>query len=101
MGTIDRRSPHSSAPGKEGGKNNCGRCDSLSDAATCKTNRRRSCILRSLDHVENDSRLLFEQIVKMDLEGMVCKSKSSPYRATEKPSPYWMKIKNRQYSQPE
>ena len=26
--------------------------------------------------------------MKMDLEGMVCKRKSSPYRATEKPSPY-------------
>src|SRR5437879_550026 len=52
-----------------------------------------------LDHVENDGRLLFEQIVKMDLEGMVCKRKSSPYRATEKPSPYWVKVKNRRYSQ--
>jgi ATP-dependent DNA ligase len=39
-----------------------------------------------LDHVENDGRLLFEQIVKMDLERMVCKRKSSPYRATEKPT---------------
>ena len=29
-----------------------------------------------LDHIENDGRLLFEQIVKMDLEGMVCKRKS-------------------------
>ena len=44
-------------------------------------------------------RLLFEQIVKMDLEGMVCKRKSSPYRVTEKPSAYWIKIKNRRYSQ--
>jgi ATP-dependent DNA ligase len=25
-----------------------------------------------LDHVESDGRLLFEQIVKMDLEGIVC-----------------------------
>ena len=54
-----------------------------------------------LDHVENDGRLLFEQIVKMDLEGMVCKRKSSPYRVTEKPSPYWIKVKNRRYSQAE
>src|SRR5262245_50163157 len=50
--------------------------------------RRRSRILY-LDHVENDGRLLFEQIVKMDLEGIVCKRKNSPYRATEKPSPHW------------
>jgi bifunctional non-homologous end joining protein LigD len=49
--------------------------------------RKRSRILY-LDHVENDGRLLFEQIVKRDLEGMVCKRKSSPYRAMEKPSPY-------------
>jgi ATP-dependent DNA ligase len=41
-----------------------------------------------LDHVENDGRLLFEQIVKMDLEVMVRKRKSSPYRATEKPLPH-------------
>jgi bifunctional non-homologous end joining protein LigD len=60
--------------------------------------RKRSRILY-LDHVENDGKLLFEQIVKMDLEGMVCKRKSSPYRATEKPSPYWIKVKNRRYSQ--
>jgi hypothetical protein len=49
--------------------------------------------------VENDGSLLFEQIVKMDLEGMVCKRKDSPYRVTEKPSPYWIKVKNRRYSQ--
>jgi ATP-dependent DNA ligase len=47
------------------------------------------------------ARLLFEQIVKMDLEGMVCKRKNSPYRATEKPSPHWIKVKNRRYSQAE
>src|SRR5215475_4635172 len=62
--------------------------------------RKRSRILY-LDHVENDGKLLFEQIVKMDLEGMVCKRKSSPYRATEKPSPHWIKVKNPKYSQAE
>jgi bifunctional non-homologous end joining protein LigD len=62
--------------------------------------RRRSRVLY-LGHIENDGRLLFEQIVKMDLEGMVCKRKSSPYRATEKPSPYWIKVKNPRYSQAE
>jgi len=54
-----------------------------------------------LDYVENDGKLLFEQIVKMDLEGMVCKRKNSPYRVTEKPSPYWIKVKNPRYSQAE
>jgi ATP-dependent DNA ligase len=43
--------------------------------------------------------LLFEEIVKMDLEGVVCKRKDSPYKATEKPSPYWTKVKNARNSQ--
>jgi hypothetical protein len=30
-----------------------------------------------LDHVEGDGRLLFGQIVAMDLEGIVCKRKDS------------------------
>jgi bifunctional non-homologous end joining protein LigD len=60
--------------------------------------RRRSRILY-LDHVENDGKLLFEQIVKMDLEGMVCKRKNSPYRVTAEPSKYWIKVKNPRYSQ--
>src|SRR5262245_10632526 len=52
-----------------------------------------------LDHVEGDGRLLFEQIVAMDLEGIVCKRKDSPYKVTEKPSRYWIKVKNSRYSQ--
>jgi hypothetical protein len=35
------------------------------------------------DHVDGDGRLLFEQIVKMDLEGIVCKRKDSLYRVTK------------------
>jgi len=60
--------------------------------------RKRSRILY-LDHVEDDGRLLFEKIVKMDLEGIVCKRKNSPYEVTEKPSRYWIKVKNSRYSQ--
>src|SRR5262249_55898617 len=60
--------------------------------------RKRSQILY-LDHVECDGRLLFDQIVAMDLEGIVCKRKDSPYKATEKPSRYWIKVKNSRYSQ--
>ena len=52
-----------------------------------------------LDHIESHGRLLFEQIVKMDLEGIVCKRKDSPYKATEKSSRYWIKVKNSRYSQ--
>jgi len=59
--------------------------------------RKRSRILY-LDHVEGDGRLLFDQIVKMDLEGIVCKRKDSPYKVTEKPS-RWIKVKNSKYSQ--
>jgi hypothetical protein len=37
----------------------------------------------------------------LDLEGIVAKRKASAYRATEKPSPHWIKIKNRNYTQAE
>jgi ATP-dependent DNA ligase len=49
--------------------------------------------------VDSDGRLLFEQIVAMDLEGIVCKLKDSPYKVTEKPFRYWIKVKNSRYSQ--
>jgi ATP-dependent DNA ligase len=54
-----------------------------------------------LDHVESDGCLLFEQVVKMDMEGIVCKRKDSPYKATERPSRDWTKIKDAYYSQAE
>jgi bifunctional non-homologous end joining protein LigD len=53
--------------------------------------------IRYLDHIAHDGRLLFEQIVRMDLEGMVCKRKDSPYKVTEKPSSYWIKVTNPLY----
>jgi bifunctional non-homologous end joining protein LigD len=53
--------------------------------------RRKRARMFYLDHVERDGRLLFEQVVKMDLEGIVCKRKDSPYKVTEKPSRYWIK----------
>jgi ATP-dependent DNA ligase len=54
--------------------------------------RKRSRIL-DLDHIESDGRLLFEQIVAMDLERIACTQKDSPYEVTE-PSRYWIKVKN-------
>jgi bifunctional non-homologous end joining protein LigD len=60
--------------------------------------KKRSRILY-LDHVEGDGRLLFDEIVKMDLEGIVWKRKDSPYKVTDKPSRYWIKVKNSRYSQ--
>ena len=61
--------------------------------------RRKRARMFYLDHVESDGRLLFEEVVKMDLEGIVCKRKDSPYKVTEKPSRYWIKVKNPRYSQ--
>jgi bifunctional non-homologous end joining protein LigD len=61
--------------------------------------RRKRARMFYLDHVEGDGRLLFEEVVKMDLEGIVCKRKDSPYKVTEKPSRYWIKVKNSRYSQ--
>jgi len=43
----------------------------------------------------------FVHSCEIDLEGFVAKRKDSLYRATEKPSPYWIKIKNRNYTQAE
>ena len=66
-----------------------------------KLMRRKASRILYLDHIEGDGRLLFEQIVAMDLEGIVCKRKDSPYKVTEKPSRYWIKVKNARYSQSE
>jgi len=68
-------------------------------AALKKLLRRKRSRILYLDHVEGDGRLLFEQIVRRDLEGIVCKRKDSPYKVTEKPSRYWIKVKNSGYSQ--
>src|SRR6476660_7887958 len=67
-------------------------------AALEKLLRRKRSRILYLDHVEADGRLLFEQIVKMDLEGIVCKRKDSPYKASEQPSRHWIKVKNSKYS---
>jgi bifunctional non-homologous end joining protein LigD len=68
-------------------------------AALKKLLRRKRSRILYLDHVEGDGRLLFEKIVAMHLEGIVCKRKDSPYKVTEKPSRYWIKVKNSRYSQ--
>jgi bifunctional non-homologous end joining protein LigD len=62
--------------------------------------RKRSRVLY-LNHIVRDGRLLFDQIVQMDLEGIVCKQRDSPYKVTGKPSRYWIKVKNARYSQAE
>jgi bifunctional non-homologous end joining protein LigD len=54
-----------------------------------------------LDHIETEGVALFEHACALDLEGIVAKRKDSRYRATEKPSPNWVKIKNANYTQTE
>ena len=63
--------------------------------------RRKRSRMLYLDHVEADGCLLFNEVVKMDLESIVAKRKDSPYKVTEKPSRYWIKVKNLRYSQAE
>jgi bifunctional non-homologous end joining protein LigD len=62
--------------------------------------RKRSRVLY-VDHIEVRGREFFEKVCNMDLEGIVAKRRQSQYRATEKPSPLWVKIKNPRYSQAE
>ena len=44
---------------------------------------------------------LFESACALDLEGIVAKRAASTYRASEMPSPHWIKIKNPACSQAE
>src|SRR5215831_14623028 len=62
--------------------------------------RKRSPVLY-VDHIEAHGRPFFKKVCELDLEGIVAKRKSAAYRATEKASPYWIKIKNPRYSQAE
>jgi ATP-dependent DNA ligase len=62
--------------------------------------RKRSRILY-VDHIEKHGQRLFEKVCGLDLEGVVAKRKDSLYRATEKPSSYWIKIKTPRFSQAE
>jgi bifunctional non-homologous end joining protein LigD len=60
--------------------------------------RKRSRVLY-VDHIEKHGQRFFEKVCVLDLEGIVAKRKDSLYRATETPSPYWIKIKNLSYTQ--
>jgi len=63
--------------------------------------RRKRPPLLYVDHIKARGRPFFEKVCELDLEGIVAKRKTAAYRATEKPSPYWIKIKNPTYSQAE
>jgi bifunctional non-homologous end joining protein LigD len=62
---------------------------------------RRKRYILYVDHIETHGKRLFEKVCDIDLEGIVAKRKTSVYRVTEKPSPHWIKIKNRNYTQAE
>jgi ATP-dependent DNA ligase len=51
-----------------------------------------------VDHVEGQGERLFELVCKRDLEGIVAKHGRSHYTIAEG-NPYWIKIRNRNYSQ--
>jgi bifunctional non-homologous end joining protein LigD len=50
-------------------------------------------IIRVLDHFENDGELLYEQVQRLGLEGIVAKRAESPYRPGR--SATWLKIRSR------
>ncbi len=53
-----------------------------------------------LDHIQEQGVALFDQCVKLDLEGIVAKPLVSPYRELRGKTT-WIKIKNPEYSQAE
>ncbi len=50
-------------------------------------------IIRFCDHIETEGELLFDQIVKLDMEGIIAKKASSKYKEDSR-SKDWLKIKN-------
>ena len=53
-----------------------------------------------VDHIQGRGKALYQQICKMDMEGIVCKPVISPYR-TVRGKTTWIKVKNPKYSQAE
>jgi bifunctional non-homologous end joining protein LigD len=50
-------------------------------------------IIKYCDHVENEGKMLFKEMTKMGLEGMIAKKKNSAYHVGKR-TPDWLKIKN-------
>ena len=48
-----------------------------------------------LEHLDGDGARFFELVYEQDLEGIICKPKTSPYPVN------WIKVKNPNYSQAE
>lgn len=53
----------------------------------------KSDVIKYCDHVEDEGKMLFRQMQKMDLEGMIAKRKKSKYLIGKRSSD-WLKIKN-------
>ena len=53
----------------------------------------KSNVIKYCDHVENDGKMLFREMQKMNLEGMIAKRKNSKYLIGKRTSD-WLKIKN-------
>ena len=62
---------------------------------------RKQARVRYVDYIERRGLELFEKACELDLEGIVAQRKDSQYRPTDRSSPYWIKIKNPNYSQTE
>ncbi|HYF67404.1 MAG TPA: non-homologous end-joining DNA ligase [Ohtaekwangia sp.] len=50
-------------------------------------------VIRYCDHVDNDGKLFFKEMQKMNFEGMIAKRKKSKYRIGKRTTD-WLKIKN-------
>jgi bifunctional non-homologous end joining protein LigD len=53
----------------------------------------KSDVIKYCDHVEDEGKMLFKEMQKMNLEGMIAKKKSSTYQIGKRTSD-WLKIKN-------
>jgi bifunctional non-homologous end joining protein LigD len=50
-------------------------------------------VIKYCDHVEGEGKVLFQEMRKMNLEGMIAKKKNSKYHIGKR-SPDWLKLKN-------
>jgi bifunctional non-homologous end joining protein LigD len=55
-------------------------------------------IIRYCDHIEREGELLFEQVIKMDLEGIIAKKATSKYSIGSR-CKEWLKIRNHKFDE--
>jgi ATP-dependent DNA ligase len=54
--------------------------------------------IQYVDHIDGAGIALFEQVCKLDLEGIVAKQKHAPY-VSDREQSTWFKVRNPHYSQ--